>query len=167
MTFHVFILWLHLLAGMIWVGGLVFQLLVVPQTLARATTTREQLRLGLGLESRFRAVMWPAIGVVLLTGLFNVINLLYAVMQGGGTLPTTFTYVLTMKILLVVVMVGLQTLQQLVIRPKRIAGFQAVAADATLVPPPLAKLQRLSQLLYLLIVLLAVVVVLLALLLRG
>lgn len=167
MTFRIFILWLHLLAAMIWVGGLIFQLLVVRQTLVRATTTREQLRLALGLEGRFRVVMWPAVGVALLTGLFNVMNLLYAVMQGGGTMPAVFTRVLTIKIVLVVLMVVLQAIQQLVIRPKRIAGLQSVSADATLVPDPLVKLQHLSQLLQLAIVLLAVAVVLLALLLRG
>ena len=167
MTFHIFILWLHVLAAMLWVGGGVFQLLVVPQTLTRATTTREQIRLGLSIEGRFRVVMWPAVGVVLLTGLFNVINLLYAVMQGGGILPTAFTTILTIKIASVVLMVILQTIHQLVIRPKRIANLQAIAADANIVPAPLARLQRVSQLLQLVIVLLAIVVVLLAVLLRG
>ena len=34
---HALILWLHLLAAMIWIGGLVFQVLVVFPTLAWAT----------------------------------------------------------------------------------------------------------------------------------
>ncbi|ETW96936.1 MAG: hypothetical protein ETSY1_24565, partial [Candidatus Entotheonella factor] len=74
MSFQAFIVWLHLLGAMIWVGGLVFFVLVVEPALKHASSVREYLRLGLLMESRFRAVIWPAIGVVLLTGLFRAIR---------------------------------------------------------------------------------------------
>ena len=166
MAFRVLILWLHLLAAMIWIGGLFFQLLVVRPTLSRATTVREQVRLGLSLEGRFRAVLWPAVGVVLLTGLYNVMNLLMATTQAGVRLPTAFVRILGIKLFLVVLMIGLQAVQQLVLRPRRIAGLQAVLPEAAL-PASLVTLQRLSQGLYLLSVILAVAVVWLALLLRA
>ena len=167
MTFRVLILWLHLLAAMIWIGGLFFQLLVVRPTLNRATTVREQVRLGLSLEGRFRVVMWPAVGIVLLTGLYNVMNLLMATTQAGVRLPTAFARILGIKLFLVVLMIGLQAVQQLVLRPRRIAGLQAVLPEAAVLPASLVTLQRLSQVLYLLSVIFAVAVVLLALLLRA
>jgi uncharacterized membrane protein len=167
MTFRVLILWLHLLAAMLWIGGLFFQLLVVRPTLNRATTVREQVRLGLSLEGRFRAVLWPAVGVVLLTGLYNVMNLLMAMTQAGVSLPTAFVRILGIKLLLVVLMIGLQAVQQLVLRPRRIAGLQAVLPEAVALPASLVTLQRLSQVFYLLSVILAVAVVWLALLLRA
>jgi uncharacterized membrane protein len=167
MTFRVLILWLHLLAAMIWIGGLFFQLLVVRPTLNRATTVREQVRLGLSLEGRFRVVMWPAVGIVLLTGLYNVMNLLMATTQTGVRLPTAFARILGIKLFLVVLMIGLQAVQQLVLRPRRIAGLQAVLPEAAALPASLVTLQRLSQGLYLLSVILAIAVVWLALLLRA
>jgi uncharacterized membrane protein len=167
MAFRVFILWLHLLAAVIWIGGLFFQLLVVRPTLNRATTVREQVRLGLSLEGRFRAVMWPAVGVVLLTGLYNVMNLLMATTQAGASLPAAFVHLLGIKLLLVALMIGLQAVQQLVLRPKRIASLQAVPPEATVLPASLVTLQHLSQVLHLLTVIFAIGVVLLALLLRA
>jgi uncharacterized membrane protein len=167
MAFRVLILWLHLLAAVIWIGGLFFQLLVVRPTLHRATTIREQVRLGLSLEGRFRAVMWPAVGVVLLTGLYNVMNLLMATTQAGVSLPTAFVRILGIKLLLVGLMIGLQAVQQLVLRPRRIAGLQVVRPEATALPASLATLQRFSQVVHLLTVILAIAVVLLALLLRA
>lgn len=167
LAFRVLILWLHLLAAVIWIGGLFFQLLVVRPTLNRAATVREQVRLGLSLEGRFRAVMWPAVGVVLLTGLYNVMNLLMATAQAGVSLPTAFVRILGTKLLLVVLMIGLQVVQQLILRPRRIAGLQAVQPEAAVLPASLVTLQGLSQVLYLLSVILAVAVVLLALLLRA
>src|SRR4030095_590070 len=73
------ILWLHLLAVMTWIGGLVFQVLVVFPTLAWAAPTGERLRFALSLEARFRVILWPAVGLVLFTGLVNLINISYAV----------------------------------------------------------------------------------------
>jgi uncharacterized membrane protein len=167
LAFRVLILWLHLLAAVIWIGGLFFQLLVVGPTLSRATPVREQVRLGLSLEGHFRAVMWPAVGVVLLTGLYNVMNLLMATAQAGVSLPTAFVRILGIKLLLVGLMIGLQAVQQLVLRPRRIAGLQAVQPEAAVLPASLVTLQRLSQVLYLLSVICAVAIVLLALLLRA
>ncbi len=167
MSFRIFILWLHLLGAVIWIGGLLFQLFVVHPGLTRATSVRERLRIGLSLEGRFRTVMWPAVGLVLLTGLYNVMNLLYATTTSGASLPLTFARILGGKLLLVALMIGLQAVQQFVVRPKRIALLSAVSPEALTLPPPLMTLQRVSQLLHRLTVALAVLILLLAMLLRG
>jgi hypothetical protein len=104
---------------------------------------------------------------VLLTGLYNVMNLLMATTQAGVSLPTAFVRILGIKLLLVGLMIGLQAVQQLVLRPRRIAGLQVVRPEATALPASLATLQRLSQVGHLLTVILAIAVVLLALLLRA
>lgn len=152
---------------MIWVGGLVFLVLVVGPAIKQATSVREYLRLGLHLEGRFRAVMWPAVGAVLLTGLFNVINLLYAISVSGGTVPPAFARTLGLKIGLVAVMVILQAIDQFVVRSKRIEGLKLLGAEVTALPAPLLKWQRLSQRIGVAIMVLAVAVVLLGVTLSG
>ncbi len=160
-SFQAFILWLHLLGAVIWVGGLVFIVLVVRPALTRAASVREQLRLELNLEGRFRAVMWPAVGLVLLTGLYNVMNLLLATRVSGGSLPPTFVRILAIKIGLVVLMVVLQAAHQLILRPKRVAGLKSLAPEAVTLSVDLLKWQRLAQWLWVAIMALAVLVVLL------
>ncbi len=160
-SFQAFIVWLHLLGAMIWVGGLVFLVLVVNPALKRATSVREHLRLELNLEGRFRSVMWPAVGLVLLTGLYNVMNILLATRTSGISLPPTFTRILAIKIGLVVLMVVLQAVHQLVIRPRRIAGLKALAPEAQVLSAALLKWQRLAQWLWIVVMALAVVVALL------
>ena len=167
LSFRLLILWLHLLAALVWIGGLLFHLLVVVPTLARATSGRERLRLGLSLEARFRYVMWPAVGVVLLTGLYNVMYVFYATAVAGGHVPSAFVLVLGVKLLLVMLMLVIQSVQQLVIRPRRIALLGRVPVDALTIPQTLVRLQRGSQLLHLLTVCLAAMVLWCALLLRG
>ena len=166
-TFRLFILWLHLLAALIWVGGLVFQLLIVDAAFGRATSIRERVRLGLLLEGRFRYVLWPAVGVVLLTGLYNVMNVLYTTTLAGGSIPPAFVRTLTIKLILLALMIVVQSLHQFVLRPKRIALLSQVSAGAQTLPPGLVQAQRLAQILYGAMVLLAAAIVLAGVALRG
>src|SRR5712691_8668709 len=106
------VLWLHLLAAIIWIGGVVFQVLVVFPTLARAATS-ERIRLALSLEARFRVLVWPVVGLVLFTGLVNLMNVWYATVVTAGSVSPTFVPILSVKLGLVVCMIALQAVQQL------------------------------------------------------
>jgi uncharacterized membrane protein len=167
MSFRLLILWLHLLGVVVWIGGLAFQLLVVLPALGRMRSQVEQVRLGLGLEVQFRAVMWPAAGVVLLTGLYNVINVLYATALAGGSVPTAFVRLLSVKLLLVALLLVLLGVERFAIHPRSVALLTALPAGVTDLPAALRNLRRLSRLLRILVVLIALVVVLLGVLLRG
>src|SRR5215510_7950393 len=96
------ILWFHLLAAMTWIGGVVFQVLVVFPTLTRAAPTGERLRFALSLEARFRAIVWLAVGMVLFTGLVNLMNVWYVTVVTAGPLLPTFIPLLSVKLCLVI-----------------------------------------------------------------
>jgi putative copper resistance protein D len=161
------ILWLHLLAVMTWIGGLVFQALVVFPTLARATPTAERVRFMLTLEARFRVIVWPAVGIVLFTGLVNLMNVWYATVVTAGSLSPTFVPVLSVKLSIVLGMIALQAVQQFLIQPRRVAALRGWPAGVPEVPLPLLKWQRLALLLYSTLLGLAGSVVFCAVLLRG
>ncbi len=161
------ILWLHLLAAMIWIGGLVFQVLVVFPTLARAAPTGERLRFALSLEARFRVILWPAVGLVLFTGLVNLMNVWYAAVVTAGSISPMFIPLLSVKLGLVIGMIAVQAVQQLLIYPRRIAALRDVTAGMQDVPLPFRTWQRLALLLYGALLGLAGGVVWCAVLLRG
>lgn len=161
------ILWLHLLGVAVWLGGLVCQGLVVRPMLSRATAARDRLRLGLVMESRFRTVMWPAVGLVLFTGLYNVMQVLYATSLAGGHVPRAFVYLLSLKLLFVALMIGIQTALHLLIYPRRVAHFRAMPANMDAMPTALKALEHWSHRLHLLTILLATAAVLLGVMLRG
>ena len=136
-------------------------------TLARAVPTGEQVRLSLSLEARFRVLVWPAVGLVLFTGLVNLMNVWYATIVTAGSLSPTFVPVLSIKLSLVLGMLVLQAVQQLLVQPRRVAALRAWPAGGQDVPLPLRTWQRLALLLYSALVGLAGGVVLCAVLLRG
>jgi putative copper export protein len=161
------ILWLHLLAAMTWIGGLVFQVLVVFPTLARVAPTGARARFALSLEARFRVILWPAVGLVLFTGLVNLMNVWYATVVTAGSLVPAFVPLLSVKLALVVGMIAVQAVQQFVIYPRRVAALRDVSAGLQDVPLPLRTWQRLALLLYGTLLGLAGGVVWCAVLLRG
>ena len=142
------ILWLHLLAAIIWIGGLVFQVLVVFPTLARAAPTAEWLRFALSLEARFRVILWPAVGMALFTGLVNLMNVWYTTVVTAGSIAPTFVPLLRVKLGLVVGMIAVQTVQQLLIYPRRIAALSSVYAGVQDIPQAFRTWQRLALVLY-------------------
>ncbi len=161
------ILWLHLLAAMTWIGGLVFQVLVVFPTLARAAPTGERVRFALSLEARFRVLVWPVVGLALFTGLVNLMNVWYATVVTAANLSPTFIPVLSIKLSLVVGMIALQAVQQFLVQPRRVAALRTWPAGVDDVPLALRKWQRLALLLYSTLVGLAAGVVLCAVFLHG
>jgi uncharacterized membrane protein len=142
------ILWLHLLAAMIWIGGLVFQVLVVFPTLTWAAPVGERLRYALSLEARFRMILWPAVGLVLFTGLVNLMNVWYATVVTAGSISPTFVSLLSVKLGFVMGMIVVQAAQQLLIYPRRIAALRDMSASVLDVPLPFRQWQRLALLLY-------------------
>ena len=74
-------------------------------------------------------------------------------------MPAMFTRLLALKIGLVVVMVVLQAIDQLGVRPRRIAALREMAQDVEVLPSPLLKWQRWSQHIATTMIVLAAVVV--------
>jgi uncharacterized membrane protein len=161
------ILWLHLLAAITWIGGLVFQVLVVFPTLTRAAPTGERRRFALSLEARFRVILWPAVGIALFTGLVNLMNVWYTTVITAGSTAPMFLPLLSVKLGLVVGMIALQAVQQLLIYPRRVAALRNVSASAQDLPLSVRKWQRLALWLYGALLGLAGGVVWCAVLLRG
>lgn len=64
--------WLHVLAAVTWIGGMLFIALVLVPVTRRLEDPALRTRLVHELGLRFRAVGWIAIGALVATGLINV-----------------------------------------------------------------------------------------------
>jgi uncharacterized membrane protein len=88
-----FILWLHLLSAVVWVGGLVYQTHVLLPAARRGSVAAvaDMLRRG-------RPVTWTAVALVVLTGFYNVTRLgpLERVMESGAALTLALKFMLVL-----------------------------------------------------------------------
>lgn len=115
------VLWLHLGAVVVWLGGLCFLAVLLSTADARASLPRRALR-------RFRTLSGEALVLLVLTGLFNLINAGHPI---GFAFGGAYLRVLVAKLALFGVMAGLQVWQSLAVWPHLAAGGE----DHTGAPP--------------------------------
>jgi uncharacterized membrane protein len=119
-------LWLHLLAASIWISVPAFlSLLWLPQV-RKSLDPPSWEELLLHLARRYIGWAWLAIHVVVLTGIFNVVSI---GVETGFTFPTAFLKRLVAKLLIVLLMIGLQTALSLVWLPRIARGPSGAVAE--------------------------------------
>ena len=150
------LVWIHLLAAMVWIGGMVFLSVVLVPVLKRDGGFAQHVALFRTVAYRFRAVVWGAMGMLVLTG---------SVMAVGRSIPLLdrrqWPTIFLAKISVASFLFTLTLLHDLVVGPqvRRVLGAaeeKRSARDRMLVRYS-ALVPRLSLLVALLVLLLAVV----------
>lgn len=114
-----FFIWLHAASFITWFGGLFFYLVVASPAVRKAPEV-EGMRFLNELDRRFRHVLWGSMEVVVVTGvMLLVLNMLEkgTMMKISGA----YTRVLMGKLLLTLLMFGLQLYNQIRIQPHKTA----------------------------------------------
>lgn len=76
--------WLHILAAMMWIGGMLFLVIVIVPLLRKPSMRSQAMELFHVLGVRFRLVGWVALTTLVVTGIVNIL-------QRGFTLGQLFT----------------------------------------------------------------------------
>ncbi|HZS94854.1 MAG TPA: DUF4149 domain-containing protein [Chloroflexota bacterium] len=154
----VLVVWLHLLAAVSWIGGMVFLSLVLVPALKRDAASSQRAALFRAIALRFRAVVWSSVGVLLVTGPILLAQRSLSLLE-----PSRWPSALATKLSLVLLLVALTGSHDFVVGP-RVSRLQLVPeSDRTAIDRLLIAwspwLARFSLLLALMILLLAVAVV--------
>ena len=126
------LVWLHLLAAVAWIGGMVFLSLVLVPILRHEPFALQRGALIRAVALRFRLVVWVAIGVLLTTGPLLLLSRGLSFGDPGGR-PA----VLAVKLILIAILLALTIHRKKTGRamhPSRDPPFQAV--DESTQPPP-------------------------------
>jgi putative copper resistance protein D len=124
-------MWLHLLAAIVWIGGLAFISMVLVPTL-RAPGLRAQAVLLLRTAGKkFQRVAYASLVTLVVTGALNLV-----LKAGGSTaavaalLPTAYGQLLIVKVLLVAAIVGLSLYHDFAVGPAAARAMEAEPAGA-------------------------------------
>ncbi|MCL6552212.1 MAG: CopD family protein [Firmicutes bacterium] len=120
---------LHIVAAVVWVGGMVFlSLVLVP--VARRLPPAERAALVTQVGVRFRTVGWVAMAVLVGNGLANaaVRGVTWESVMTGRLLASTWGRILAVKVALVAVILGASILHDFVVGP---AASRAATGQAT------------------------------------
>lgn len=110
--YHLFVS-LHIMAAVVWVGGMLFLSLVLAPLARSRKAAPEFMALFRSAAVRFRVVAWSAIGVLLLTG-----PMLLSQRGMALTIPSSWPHIVRLKLALVGVLLVLTVLHDLVLGPR-------------------------------------------------
>ncbi|EKP95574.1 DUF4149 domain-containing protein [Thermaerobacter subterraneus] len=156
MTGYELIVYIHILAAMVWVGGILFlSLVVVPASRRYPEDVRARLFTDVG--RRFRNVGWTALGILVVTGAIQMAarGATLASVLDGTFFDSRWGRVMGAKLLAVFVMMLLTALHDFVAGPAAERAARS-GADATTLRRRSGHLARLTALLALVVVFLAV-----------
>ena len=100
---HTLLVWAHLIAASIWVGGSLFLGIVLAPVLKHMyDTPKERIRIMVAVGRRFNKIAVPSLLVLLATGIYNSRSLL----ENPALLDTPYGTILTVKVVLVVLLIA-------------------------------------------------------------
>lgn len=155
--------WLHIMAAAVWIGGMVFLVLVLLPVVRRRMHEGTAPGLIHWTGLRFRTVGWVCMGFLVLSGILNLAlrGIGWSHLWDGGLWRSAFGRILGIKLLLVSAILLLGAGHDFIIGPRATARWQAhpSSPEARRLRRQAAWLGRLSLLLSLLVVALGVMLV--------
>ncbi|NIM92825.1 MAG: DUF4149 domain-containing protein [Anaerolineales bacterium] len=108
--------WLHMVATVIWIGGLFFQATIIPKVVMRTISIEEQPQLLESIRKRFDPVAWLCLAVLVVTGLTQMAaNPNY---DGFLSVENRWSAAILYKHLAILLMVALAAYQTWVLQPQ-------------------------------------------------
>jgi copper resistance protein D len=108
-----FLVSLHILAAVTWIGGMLFVSLVLAPLVRNRKAAPEFMALFRSAALRFRVIAWAAVGVLLLTGPMLLLQ------RGiSPSLPSSWPYIVRLKLALVGMLLALTAMHDLVFGPR-------------------------------------------------
>jgi len=104
--------WLHILAAVIWIGGMLFLSLIAVPVLRRVDSPLVRRDLFRAMAQRFRRLVWICVAVLVPTGIVNVLS------YGNHAAGSPYMKVLHIKLGLVAFLVIMGLLHDFVIGPR-------------------------------------------------
>ena len=122
--FSLFVLWIHVIAAVIWVGGnLILAMVIVPH-FRQSLPPIQRIQLLMQIGKRFEPVVWGCIGVLFFTG---IINIFFAVdLTSPTALSNAFMRTLIIKILLFFLLTILTVLHSMIFAPRLAAAVEGL-----------------------------------------
>lgn len=162
-TLYLVSVWLHILAAMTWIGGMLFLVTVLVPMLRQPSMRDRAMELFNELGVRFRLVGWIALSTLVVTGTFNVVHRGFTLAQlvSGEAYRGAWGHALGGKLLLVLLILVSSAVHDFHVGPKatRLAKENAPADQRERLRRTASWLGRVTLLLALGVVAIAVTLV--------
>ena len=137
--FSLFVLWIHVIAAVTWVGGnLILAMVIVPH-FRQSLPPVQRIKLLTQIGKRFEPVVWGCIVVLFLTG---IVNIFFSVdITSPSPISDAFMRTLLIKIGLFFVLVILTVLHSMIFAPRLAAAIEDLDPTLEELPPEIKPLR--------------------------
>ena len=137
--FSLFVLWIHVIAAVTWVGGnLILAMVIVPH-FRQSLPPVERIKLLMQIGKRFEPVVWGCIGVLFFTG---IVNIFFSIdITSPSPISDAFMRTLLIKIGLFFVLIILTVLHSMIFAPRLAAAIEDLDPTLEEVPPEIKPLR--------------------------
>ena len=137
--FSLFVLWIHVIAAVVWVGGnLILAMVIVPH-FRQSLPPVERIKLLMQIGKRFEPVVWGCIGVLFFTG---IVNIFFSVdITSPSPISDAFMRTLLIKIGLFFVLIILTVLHSMIFAPRLAAAIEDLDPTLEELPPEIKPLR--------------------------
>ena len=137
--FSLLVLWLHVIAAVIWVGGNFILAMVIVPHFRQHLPPIQRIQLLTQIGKRFEPIVWGCVGVLFFTG---IINLFFSVDLTSPTpLSNAFMRTILIKIGLFFLLVILTVLHSMLFGPRLAAAIETLDPNLEELPPEVDKLR--------------------------
>jgi uncharacterized membrane protein len=128
---YIFSVWLHIVAACLWIGGMLFLVLIVVPVMRRLDDPRASSALFHKVALRFRTAGWWSLAILAMTGTFNLLHrgMGYDVLTGSQFWGGGFGGALAIKLALVTLIVTLSVVHDFVLGPRASALARTAPSD--------------------------------------
>ena len=137
--FSLFVLWIHVIAAVTWVGGnLILAMVIVPH-FRQSLPPIQRIKLLMQIGKRFEPVVWVCIGVLFFTG---IVNIFFSVdITSPSPISDAFMRTLLIKIGLFFVLIILTVLHSMIFAPRLAAAIEDLDPTLEEFPPEIKPLR--------------------------
>ncbi len=137
--FSLFILWIHVIAAVVWVGGnLILAMVIVPH-FRQSLPPVQRIKLLMQIGKRFEPIVWGCIGTLFFTG---IVNIFFAIdLTSPTALSNAFMRTLLIKILLFFVLIILTALHSMIFAPRLAVAIEELDPTLEELPPEVKPLR--------------------------
>jgi len=137
--FSLFVLWIHVIAAVTWVGGnLILAMVIVPH-FRQSLPPVQRIKLLTQIGKRFEPVVWGCIAVLFFTG---IVNIFFSVdITSPSPISDAFMRTLLIKIGLFFVLVILTVLHSMIFAPRLAAAIEDLDPTLEELPPEIKPLR--------------------------
>lgn len=137
--FSLFVLWIHVIAAVTWVGGnLILAMVIVPH-FRQSLPPVQRIKLLTQIGKRFEPVVWGCIGVLFFTG---IVNIFFSVdITSASPISDAFMRTLLIKIGLFFVLIILTVLHSMIFAPRLAAAIEDLDPTLEELPPEIKPLR--------------------------